>query len=48
MGDIEVSCQITNNDDGMFHVKIIEETVHGSSAMVRATKIGKKQVQIKQ
>ena len=32
------------NDVGMFYVKIILERVWGSSGMMKATKMGKKQV----
>ena len=46
IGDTVASYHITYNDDGLFDVKIINETMHGSSGRIKATKLGKKKTQI--
>ena len=47
IGDTRASCHITCNNGGMFDVKIINETVLGSSGTMKATKLGKKKVEFK-
>ena len=39
---------ITNNDDGMFNVKTVNETVYRRSETMKIIKVGKKKVQIQQ
>ena len=47
IGDTGTICLVTNNDDDMFDIKIINKTVQQSSGTMKAIKLGKKKVQIK-
>ena len=46
--DTGASFHIIYDDDSMLHVKTVNETVHKSSGTMKATKMGKKNVHIKQ
>lgn len=49
LGDSGASCHMTNDDSGMFDFKTINDNIKiGNGRMLKATKIGKKKVIIKQ
>ena len=48
IGYTGASYHTTNNDEGMFHAKVINEMVQGSLRQMKAMKLGKKMVQVKQ
>ena len=48
IGDLGVSCHITNDDKGMYDIIDINESIQGSSGIMPTTEKGKLQVMVRQ